>query len=239
MTLIRNVILAIGLFIQLYGYAQPLTETYIPPQAYTYKDIIRVELDTNFKHIPTYNYVPSLIEHESCISLKHSRCWSSTSKLKTSREEGAGLGQITRTYNKDGSLRFDTLSDLKRQYKSQLKELSWSNVYSRPDLQIRAIVLMVRDSYAKLSDVDDPYERLSFADAAYNGGLKGVNNDRRACSLSESCDANIWFDNVETTCTKSKNALYGQRSPCDINRHHVRDVMTVNLPKYKRYYFKE
>ena len=38
--------------------------------------------------------VPALIEQESCISLTHSKCWNSASRLKTEKEEGIGLGQF-------------------------------------------------------------------------------------------------------------------------------------------------
>ena len=78
----------------------------------------------------------------------------SSSRLKTDREEGAGLGQITRAYNKDGSLRFDKVSELRSQYKQQLKEMSWKNIYTRPDLQIRSIVLMIRDDYRRFNTID-------------------------------------------------------------------------------------
>ena len=43
---------------------------------------------------PYLPYVGGLIEHESCISLTHSRCWNPKSRLKTEKEEGAGLGQF-------------------------------------------------------------------------------------------------------------------------------------------------
>ena len=46
---------------------------------------------------PGHPYRPlvgALIEHESCISLTHSRCWNAASRLKTEKEEGAGLGQF-------------------------------------------------------------------------------------------------------------------------------------------------
>ena len=38
--------------------------------------------------------VPALIEQESCLSLTHSKCWNSASRLKTEKEEGIGLGQF-------------------------------------------------------------------------------------------------------------------------------------------------
>ena len=210
---------------------------YIPERAFLYKNIIKRELDTYFPDIPDYNYIPSLAEHESCISLKHSRCWSSLSSLKSAREEGAGIFQITRAYNKDGSIRFDSLQAMKDRYKKELKEASWNNIYQKPELQIRIAVLMIRDDYKKLYNIKDPEVRLHMVDAAYNGGLGGLLKERRACGLSGNCNPNIWFNNVERFCLKSKKAIYGNRSPCDINRHHVKDVFYNKLPKYRAKYF--
>lgn len=79
-------------------------------------------------------------------------------------------------------------------------------------------------------------DSYAFADAGYNGGNGGVNSDRRACKISRNCDPSKWFGNVEKFCTKSKVALYGQRSACDINRHHVDDVLRVRVNKYNKYF---
>lgn len=187
-------------------------------------------------HAPKVAYLASLIEHESCISLKHSRCWNPKSKLRTPREEGAGLGQITRAFKPDGAIRFDALSDLKHKYPKELYDLNWQVVYDRPNLQIRALALMMRDNYQQFDKyVLDKREAYAFADAAYNGGLGGVDHERRACKLASWCDPNRWFDNVEKLCLKSKAALYGNRSACDINRHHVQDVINNRSAKYAPY----
>jgi hypothetical protein len=187
-------------------------------------------------YTPKAAYLASLIEHESCISLKHSKCWNSQSRLRSDREEGAGLGQITRAFKADGSIRFDALSELKYKYPKELSELSWQVVYTRPDLQIRALTLMMRDNYQTFDKyVLDKREAYAFADAAYNGGLGGVNHERRACKLTSWCDPNRWFDNVEKLCLKSKVALYGNRSACDINRHHVEDVINTRSDKYTKF----
>lgn len=175
-----------------------------------------------------------MIEHESCISLKHSKCWNPRSRLRTQREEGAGLGQLTRAFRANGSLRFDALEELKKKHKLDLRELTWDNIYTRPDLQIRAIVLKMRDNYSYYlkysSSVEEAY---AFADASYNGGIGGLDNERRACKLASWCDHTKWYGNVEKLCLKSKVALYGNRSACDINRHHVTDVLRTRAPKYR------
>ena len=201
----------------------------VPPQSRQYMPIVAAEITAQWPAIPLPEYIPGLIEHESCITLKHSRCWAPTSRLKTAREEGAGLGQLTRAYRADGSTRFDALAEMRAAHPG-LRELSWSNVYQRPDLQIRAVVLKVRGDYRALGGKGLP--GLHFADAAYNGGRGGVNAERRACAMAAGCDPAQWFGHVDGHCLKSKAALYGQRSACDINRHHVEDVVKVRAPKY-------
>lgn len=226
------------IWLLLLGSSMVFAETdIIPPQAFTYRDTIKTELDNNFSDLYNYNYVPSLVEHESCITLKHKKCWNSLSRLKTAREEGAGLGQVTRAFNPDGSVRFDTLGEMAKRYKVELREAKWETIYQRPDIQLRIMILMLRDDYKKLYTVDDKENRMQMVDAAYNGGLGGVLKERRACGLSKNCNPNIWFNNVEKYCLKSKKVLYGTRSACDINRHHVEDVFHSNIPKYNKSYF--
>jgi len=210
-------------------------KTYIPPQAFQYFDYIRSDLSRLMPSLKTKHYVPSLIEHESCISLKHKKCWNPSSELKTKREQGVGLPQITRAYNKDGSLRFDTLADLRARYNKELKDLSWSNVKVRPDLQIRALVLLVKSNYNSLYTVDNYMQRLKMSDAAYNGGLGGLRKERLACGLAANCDPQYWDNNVENYCLKSKKPLYGNRSACTINRNHV-FLVFKNMEKYKPYF---
>lgn len=186
---------------------------------------------------PKAETLASLIEHESCIQLRHPRCWDPTSRLKSQREEGAGLFQLTRAYTSTGQLRFDLLDELRHRYPKELYELTWNNVYSRADLQIRAGILESRDKYNQLKAfASTTYEAMAFADAAYNGGIRGLQQERRACGMSKDCDPSKWFGHVERYCLKSKVALYGNRNACDINRHHVYDVLVVKLNKYSAFF---
>ena len=226
----------ISLVISTMSFAQNV-KTYIPPQAFAYKETIRNELTEYFPSIYDFNYVPALIEHESCISLKHSKCWNSQSKLSTKRELGIGLGQVTKAYNPDGSIRFDSLSNMKAIYKEELKEASWSNIQYNPNIQIRIIVLMLRDDYKKLYSVKDEKVRLQMTDSSYNGGIRDVHRARRACGLAKGCDPQLWFDHTEKHSVKSNRILYGNRSAKDINNQHVRDVFFTRLPKYQKQYF--
>jgi hypothetical protein len=192
---------------------------------------IKAEAAAHWPDLPWPHYIAGLIAHESgCPALRS--CWSPTAKLKTHREEGAGLGQITRVWRPDGTVRFDSLTDMRTRHPS-LREWSWQNVYQRPDLQIRAVVLMSRSNWDALRTITDPFERLTMTNAAYNGGLGGVQSDRRACQIKAGCDPQKWWGHVETTCTKSKAPLYGQRSACNINRDHSRIVMRTKFRQYE------
>lgn len=211
-------------------------KTYIPPRAFEYKDTLESELDRIFPELPEYNFVPALIEHESCITLTHSKCWSATSELRTSRENGIGFFQLTRAWTADGRLRFDTVSDLRRQYPTALHDASWDTLKNRPDVQIRAGLLLIRQNYNSLAMIPDPINRMHMTDAAHNAGAGNVQKERRACGLAKNCDPNIWINNVEHYCLRSKKPLYAGRSACDITQHHVRDVFFTRLPKYQEKY---
>lgn len=200
----------------------------VPPQALQYLPVLSAELDRTWPGVPDRAYMAGLIDHESACPRKLS-CWKPTARLKSQREEGAGLGQLTRAWRADGSLRFDKLAEMREAHPA-LRELSWATIYQRPDLQIRTMLLMVKADHGYFAGRGDA---LAFADAAYNGGRAGVERERRACGLKAGCDPAQWFGHVERVCLKSRQPLYGTRSACDINRHHVADVLRVRAPKYR------
>ena len=201
----------------------------LPAGFATYGPVLKAEQRQFWPDHPDPAALAALVEQESCVSLKPPKCWNPGARLKTDREEGAGMGQITRAYRADGSLRFDTLAGLRNQYGAELGALSWDTVYQRPDLQLRALVLMSRDA-ARPFRASAAW--LHFGDAGYNGGVAGVQKERRACKLSAGCDPAQWFGHVEAHCLKSRQPLYGNRSACDINRQHVRGVFIERRPKY-------
>lgn len=204
--------------------------TEIPQGFLKYGFTLKAEQEHYWPSHPQPYLLPSLVEQESCTTLHSHSCWNPSARLKSAREEGAGMGQITRAFRPDGSIRFDALADMRRRYSSALGDWSWGNVYTRPDLQLRAIVLMSHDAAEPFREAQDS---LKFGDAAYNGGIEGVQRERRACALSSGCDARIWFGNVEAHCLKSRQPLYGNKNACDINREHVHNVFLVRAEKYK------
>lgn len=206
--------------------------TYIPAQAPQHLPTLRTLVAKHWPAMPTPWVLAGQIEKESCITLKHSRCWNATSRLKSAREEGAGMPMLTRTWRADGSLRFDALAELKAQHPA-LAAMTWGNVYQRADLQLLAVVLKNRDNHATFAAVPDYRDRLILATLAYNRGVGGVRAEMRACALKAGCNPHKWAGHVETTCTASRQPLYAGRSACDISRAYPLDVIDRRAPKYR------
>lgn len=201
----------------------------LPAGFHTYGTVLKAEQVRLWPAHPDPAALAALVEQESCASLKSRACWNPAARLKSAREEGAGMGQITRAYRADGSLRFDSLASARDQYRTELGDWTWDNAYTRPDLQLRAIVLMSRDAARPFAAAP---AALHFGDAGYNGGVAGVQKERRACALKAGCDPAHWFGHVERHCLKSRQPLYAGRSACDINREHVHNVFKVRRAKY-------
>lgn len=211
--------------------------TYIHPRAKALFPSIGAEIERLFPVLPKWEYVPGLIEHESCVSLRAAKCWNSKSELKTSREQGVGLGQLTRAWDKVGKLRFDNLDVMRKRYPGEMGEADWATFKDRPDLQIRGILLMLKEEYNYFSFIKNEDLRLQMTDSAYNGGRRDATRAREICGMTKGCDPNKWFDNIEKHCVKSKiaNPGYGGRNACDINNGHVRDVFLIRMGKFKPY----
>jgi membrane-bound lytic murein transglycosylase MltF len=92
--------------------------------------------------------------------------------------------------------------------------------------------------HRRLQKVTMQFVPLIFSDVSYNQGYYRTYKDRQLCKLKKDCNPKIWFNNVEKTCTASKKSLYSGRSPCDISRHHTRDVFK-RIIKYYYYYLKD
>lgn len=230
----KRIMALVIILLSLSVFAQDV-KTYIPEQAFKYLPLLK-EIQVKYwddHQMP--NALGSLIEHESCLSLKHSRCWNPKSQLLTKREQGSGFGQITRAYRLDGSVRFDALQELKDKH-PVLSEWNWDNVLIRPDLQLLGIVLKSKDDYKSLYMVKDPIARLHFTDMAYNSGMGNVNKKRRECGLRKKCDPQLYFDNVENVCPLGAKPIYGNRTACMITNHHVSDVYKIRLNKYKPFF---
>ncbi len=209
--------------------------TYVPKQAYGLLPELRAVQEETWPDAPMPSFLAGQVEQESCISLTHSRCWNPRSQLKTSREWGRGLGQVTTAYNKDGSVRFDKQAELRRDYAS-LRGWTDDKMFD-PHYQLLAVVEMDRGIYRRVAGAATTRDRLAFTLSAYNGGESGVRQDRVLCDNTDGCDPAKWFGNVEKYSLKTRkvNPGYGA-SAFQINREYIRNVMDLRRPKYERFF---
>ncbi len=200
----------------------------LPPNAQIHLPVLVAEVKQYWPTAPLKSSFAGQVEQETCISLKHKKCWSPYAELKTAREYGFGLGQITVTAS------FDNFKGA-RKLDSSLKDWTWGNRYNA-QYQLRTLVLMDRFNYAKFNWALDNHERMAFSLAAYNGGIGGVLSDRRVCSTVEGCDTSRWFGNVEHTSKKLKKPVSGYgKSFFEINREYVFNILNVRRAKYETY----
>lgn len=219
---------------------------FIPKGAYDLKPEFIDAINTTWPQLKYPGYMFALAEKESCITLTHSKCFNTKSKLDTARELGVGIGQITIAYRlrpgadpKDRTartgVRFDALAENKH-LDPRLADLNWNNITHRSDLQIILMTAMMKKAHRSFEGMGESFmEELRFADAAYNGGIGATRQRILKCAATKNCNKQVWFDNVEKTCTASRKALYGARSACDINEHHVLHTTVIRLDKYQKF----
>jgi hypothetical protein len=170
--------------------------------------------------------VPAQIEQETCVSLTSRYCFSPRAELKTSREYGFGLGQLTVTPT------FNNFTTVRGQVPA-LRNWTWSDRFD-PKNQVIALLHMNAQSAKFCATQMDPVtDTLACTFAIYNGGLGGFRSDRRVCSNTKGCDPRRWFGNVANTSLKAKKPVngYGQ-SFFQINRNYVTNILLIRSPKY-------
>lgn len=200
----------------------------LPPNAQMYLPVMVEEVRAFWPSHPIPETLAAQVEQETCPSLKSKRCWSPKAELKTNREYGFGLGQITKTD------KFDNFAAAKALHAS-LTNWQWSDRFDARK-QLRTMVLMDKALYTRVTGAASEYDRLSMTFAAYNGGAGGLAQDRRICAATRGCNPSKWFGHVELYSRKSraKAGGYGQ-SFFEINRGYVRNIMVVRPIKYRPY----
>ena len=216
-------LLLLGLLV--WAWASPALAEQLPPNAKTYLPVLASEIAIRWPAAPMPSALAAQVEQETCISLKSKGCWNPRTELKTNREYGFGLGQLTVTS------RFNAWEEVKAM-DGGLKDWRWEDRYD-PTLQLRALVVKDRFNFDRFKLASSDNDRLAFALAAYNGGLGGIFADVKLCGATKGCDPGRWFGNVEHTSLKARTKVHGYgQSFFAINRGYVRDVLTVRRSKY-------
>lgn len=208
----------------------------LPERAHQYIPVLKAEQQRWWPDMAQPALFAAQVEKETCITLKHRMCWSPRAELRTSRERGVGLGQITAAFRADGSTRFDALAEMRASTGAALDGMRWEDdsIYD-PALQLRALVLKDLQNWRAVGrQAASQRDGFAFMLAGYNGGLGGVMSDQKLCGGTRGCDKTRWYGHVEHTSLKTKVALkgYGQ-SFFQINRGYVAQVQGPRLARYQ------
>lgn len=222
--------------VSMFACAQSI-DTYIHPRALVLIPLIKIETKLYAPGLKSPWVIPALMDHETCPGYKSYKCFNTSAELKTSREQGLGLPQMTRTWNPDGSIRFDNIKNLREKYPKELGELDWDTFKEMPQLQIRSAVILFYEDYRRLALVKSEDERLRMTRSSYNGGGGRVATARSKCKLTTNCDPQVWYLNVEKHLPQSRTPMkgYGNRSPYEINTHYVKDTER-RMAKFKPFF---
>ncbi len=201
----------------------------LPPNAVVYLPVLAAEQRTHWPDYPFPYLFAGQVEQETCPSLKSKKCWNPKAELKTEREYGFGLGQLTITP------RFNNHTEAKKLHPS-LANWSFEERYD-PAKQLRTLILMNKAAWRSIKGVDDEAERTAMMLSAYNGGLGGLSQDRKLCAGQNGCDPSKWFGHVEKYSFKAKTKAQGYgKSFFEINREYVQNVMFMRSDKYLQHY---
>lgn len=206
----------------------------LPALALVYLPLLLGEIQTNWPDFYDPAVMAGQIEQETCPSLGSSKCWNPRTELKTSREYGFGLGQLTIAYTATGKVRFNTFEEV-RQYDAALAAWEWHDRYDAK-MQLHALVLKNKMNWNSIRFAASDKDHAAFMLYAYNGGIGAVFADKRLCDKTPGCDSGKWRGNMELTSTKSKTPFggaYGNRSPHSITREYVGNVMNIRADRYR------
>ncbi|MGH7499476.1 MAG: lytic murein transglycosylase [Gemmatimonadales bacterium] len=206
----------------------------LPGRSLQYLPLLDTLLTEMWPELELRSMFAAQIEQETCISVTSKGCWNPRTELKTSREYGFGLGQITIIYNSDGSVKSSTFEEMKK-LGGRLAAWKFEDRFD-PEMQLRSMILTEKLLYHRIqfgtaTDVD----RLAFTLSAYNGGIGGVMQDRRLCQ-KPACDNSRWFGHVAVNSRKAKQPIIGYRTSFyDTNRCYPRYILMDRRPRYAPY----
>lgn len=211
-----------------------MTDEEILSKAEPYIPIVQEAFENHWPDAPYKEYEGGKIEQETCVNLK--KCWNPKVELKTSREWGFGLSQMTIAYNPDGSVRFNKFEEAKAAYRKQLAGWELDDRYN-PRYHIIFSVLESRAGFKKFTPLfSTDTDRWAGSMIAYNAGAGTVLKRRAVCLRTEDCDPSKWFGGLDTVQYQGENKLlYGVS--LKIRRDaYPRNIIFKRSLKYKGYF---
>lgn len=207
----------------------------IPENAWKYAPVLVEKQKQVWPSVSAPWTLAGLVEQESCYGLAHKTCWNPNTTLKTSREYGFGLGQITIAYDAKGKERFNRFTELKQEHAS-LRSWAWADRFN-PNFQLLALVEDIHNRWNKVPTTRNEEDHWNFTLCSYNGGLSGLLQDVKLCRRTAGCDPEVWYGNVEKHSLKSKtpHPEY-KKSFYQINREYVKNIMRDKRNKYARFW---
>jgi hypothetical protein len=181
-----------------------------------------------------YKYVePGKLDRETaCPNMK--KCWTPTVQLKTSREWGIGISQVTIAYNSDGSIRFNNFEAAKKKYNEILSQWTYDDIYN-PKYHILYSVLEDKSNFIRMTYLfGNDIDRWAGTLVSYNAGSGRVNNRFTLCKLTEGCDTSKWFGGLDGVASKTEimSTIYGVSLQKRVNDYPY-DVIFNRCLKYR------
>lgn len=217
-------IAAIVLFCLLLEASTTWASAGIPAQAKELLPLLASVVQAQWPACPEPWVIAGKIEQESN--------WRIRAELKTSREYGFGLGQITIAYNADGTERFNNFTEALR-VTMMTKTITWSTRFD-PRFQLTYSVLSDRSNFAAASTFfDDDASRTAGMLVAYNAGLGGLVRRKAAAVERGIAVPRKWFGGLSEIHARSEERLlYGKPLWQRINEYPAL-ILNVRAPKYK------
>ncbi len=207
------------------AFSSSALEASISPQAMELLPLLAKTIKAQWVNCPQPWILAGKIEQESS--------WKTRAELKTKREYGFGLGQITIAYNTDGSERFNNFIQALKVTMME-NQITWEKRFD-PKFQLTYAVLSSRSNYCAVSKFfDDDESKTAGMLVAYNAGLGRI-VQRKAEAVRRGVEPpRFWFNGgLEDIHSRAEErALYGKPLYRRINEY-PRLIMFVRAPKYR------
>lgn len=211
------------------AHSATMSDEKILQKARPYMPVFRAAVYRHWPKAPHREHLTGKVEQETCTTL--AKCWNPGTELKTDREYGFGLSQMTVAHYRDGSVRFNKFEEAKQCYK-ELSAWRWDDRWN-VEYHLTFITLESK----RLYDTMWPHFRDSISASAaslvaYNAGSGTVLHRRALCSHTKGCDETVWFGGLDSVMMPGEERLlYGK--PLYQRRNEYPDnIIHKRAPKY-------